>query len=187
MKKKAHKIKFPPQIQANINAEEATQVKFWGELLTKAKKRKFLLHANEKPSEKYFVQAVVSKKPEMKFKYFARVWIARGSPLQISRGTISFSIVGNGDRERKLFERLFLRNRDIRKSFGRGLEWIISDRSRKTLFTIEYVIRRHDSLVMREREWPKLQDKMIDAMRRLVITLSPYLGTKLRNKLGELH
>jgi hypothetical protein len=161
-----------------IKTISTTQRQFWSELLTKATERGFQLHANEKPTDKYFVSVLFPKKPQMEFRYFAQIWTSRGSPLQISYATVSFSMVGTTDRDRDVFDYLFLQSRAIEKSCG-GLEWRMFRESNKTIFCIEYDLRRKDSFVMREKEWPKLQDHMIDAMWKLMRTITPYISQAL--------
>ena len=160
------------------DATSVAQRQFWSELLAKAQERGFQLHFNQKPTDKYFISVLFPRKPQMEFRYFARIWTSRGSPLQISYATVSFSMVGTTDRDRDVFDYLFLQSRAIEKSCG-GLEWRMFKESNKTIFCIEYDLRRRDSFVMREKEWPKLQDHMIDAMWKLMRTITPYISQAL--------
>ena len=136
------------------------------------------MHFNQKPTDKYFISVLFPKKPQMEFRYFARIWTSRGSPLQISYATVSFSMVGTSDRDRDVFDYLFLQSRAIEKSC-KGLEWRMFRESNKTIFCLEYDIRRKDSFVMGKREWPKLQDHMIDVMWKLMRTITPYISRAL--------
>ena len=160
------------------DATSVAQRQFWSELLAKAQERGFQLHLNQRPTDKYFISVLFPRKPQMEFRYFAHIWTSRGSPLQISYATVSFSMVGTTDRDREVFDYLFLQSRAIEKSCG-GLEWRMFKESNKTIFCIEYDLRRRDSFVMREKEWPKLQDRMIDAMWKLMRTITPYISQAL--------
>jgi hypothetical protein len=160
------------------NAASFAQRQFWSELLAKAQERGFQLHFNQKPTDKYFISVLFPKKPQMEFRYFARIWTSRGSPLQISYATVSFSMVGTTDRDRDVFDYLFLQSRAIEKSC-KGLEWRMFRESNKTIFCMEYDLRRRDSFVMGKREWPKLQDHMIDVMWKLMRTITPYISRAL--------
>jgi hypothetical protein len=160
------------------DATSVAQRQFWSELLAKAQERGFQLHLNQRPTDKYFISVLFPRKPQMEFRYFAHIWTSRGSPLQISYATVSFSMVGTTDRDREVFDYLFLQSRAIEKSCG-GLEWRMFRESNKTIFCIEYDLRRRDSFVMREKEWPKLQDRMIDAMWKLMRTITPYISQAL--------
>lgn len=127
-------------------------LKFWGELLEKAKE-KTKLHAKISPGKEYWISAGAGKSG-LGFSYVVRMDDAQVE-LYIDRGEAEWN---------KMVFNTFLQHRvEIEELFGGPLDWQLLPDKRAS--RIRFVISEYG--LNEEDHWDELQDKLIDAMIRL--------------------
>lgn len=139
------------------------RLKFWEGLLAKAKEQGLLLHASRSPTKESWISAG-SGRCGLTFNYV--VWMDDKAAAELYIDT------GDRDDNKRIFDGLAAKREAIDQAFGGKLEWERLDEKRacRIRHTIE-----EGGLTSGEDAWPKIQNSMIEAMRRLANALKPYL------------
>lgn len=135
--------------------------KWWTQLLDKAKKRT-KLHATISPGKNNWVGAGAGKSG-LAYNYYV---------LQHGTGIELYIDTDDKDENKRIFNRLYKEKSNIETMFGDDLSWQRQDNKRASLIAKYYDdggYRDH------EDEWPKLQDRLINAMISFHRAISPHL------------
>ena len=108
-------------------------------------------------------------------------WISAGSGksgihyifyIRKHSASVDFVLEGEKERNKQAFDTLYKSKNEIENTFGKPLEWNRCDNLKKS--NIAFVIAGG---YRSEREtWKKTHELMIDAMRRMEKTFSPYVS-----------
>lgn len=152
------------QQKKELAERHVLRLKFWEGLLSKAKERGLLMHASRSPTKDSWISAG-SGRSGLTFNYV--VWMDDKTAAELYIDT------GDRDDNKRIFDTLAAKRDAIDQAFGGKLEWERLDEKRacRIRHTIE-----EGGLTIGENQWPKIQDAMIDAMRRLANALKPYLS-----------
>lgn len=139
------------------------RLKFWEGLLEQAKQKGVLTHTQRSPSKESWIGGA-SGRAGLGFNYV--IWMDDDASVELYIDT------GDLEENKKIFDSLFSRKPDIEKTFGGPLEWERLDERRAC--RIRHTLH-NGGLSVGEAEWGKVQEPMIDAMRRLVEALKPFV------------
>lgn len=137
---------------------------FWGELLQKSNK-KIPLFNNISPAIYSWVGTGAGK-AGINYQYVITNKYA-GCELYLDKGKGYEKPNINKNR----FDKLYKRKRIIEKKFGGKLSWERLDNARASRISIRFI----GSGLYDKENWPKLQDKMVDAMTRMEKSLKGYI------------
>jgi predicted RNA-binding protein with PUA-like domain len=142
------------------------RLRFWTELLEKARKRTSL-HASRSPSRGNYVSTGAG-----------RSGLSLGYGIREHDGEVELYIDRGQDAGKEneaIFDELVSQRKEVEEAFGEGLEWerLEGKRACRIRKRIPAGGWRDDDL------WPKVQDAMVDAMVRLEKALRPHID-KLR-------
>ena len=144
-----------------LSERHVLREKWWIRLLDEAKKRT-KLHANISPGRSNWV-GVTAGKRGLVYNYIV---------LQHQTGIELYMDTGDRDENKRIFDTLYDRKVDIETTFGDDLSWQRLDTKRACRIAKYYEGGGYrDS----EDKWPKLQDRVIDAMISFHRAISPYL------------
>jgi len=138
------------------------RLKFWGQLLERAKQKGVLLHSQRSPGKESWISAGAGMQAGVSFTYVA--WMTDETAVELYIDT------GDKDENKRIFNALFAKKQEIEKSFGSPLSWERLDDKRGS--RVRYVIK--EGGLTDESKWPTMQDAMIGAMDRLSKALKPY-------------
>ena len=148
------------QKDGDLAERQVLRLKFWGELLEKAK-AKSKLHAKVSPGVENWVSAGAGKSG-LGFSYVVRMDDAQVE-LYIDRGEAEWN---------KMVFNTFLQHKsEIEQIFGEPLDWQLLPDKRAS--RIRYLISGYG--LIDQDHWDELQDKLIDAMIRLERAFSIYI------------
>ncbi len=139
------------------------RLKFWEQLLNRAKQRGVTLHANRSPSKNNWISTGAGK-GGLGFTYV--IWLEDKTAVELYIDT------GDRDENKHIFDSLRSKNEKIEADFGGSLLWErLDDRraSRVRAFISKGGLKDDES------NWPSIQDAMIDAMDRLSKALRPHI------------
>jgi hypothetical protein len=158
-----HNKKSPQgQKDGDLAERHVLRLKFWGELLEKAK-TKTKLHAKVSPGIENWVSAGAGKSG-LGFNYVVRMDDAQVE-LYIDRGEAEWN---------KMVFNTFLQHKvEIEELFGGPLDWQLLPDKRAS--RIRFVISSFG--LIDQDHWDELQDKLIDMMIRLEKAFKPYILT----------
>lgn len=156
----------------DIKDRHIARERFWKELL-KRSKGKTKLFANKKPDIRSWI-STSSGVSGILLSYV--VWKDSGGAVElyIDRGK------GAEDENLRIYNSLVSNRKEIESKFGAELEW--GDLPGRRACRIRYKMRGGGWMI--ESSWPKLIDRMIDAMIRMDEVFRPYLQ-KLKTGLSE--
>ncbi len=132
------------------------RLKFWEELLRRAKEKALNLHAARSPTKDSWISAGAGLKSGLAFSYV--VWLAKRTAVEFWIGT------DDKAENKRIFDLLHERCQSIEKEFGAQLIWERLDEGLGS--RIRWVIEK-GGIADSEQKWPEIQDAMIDAMKRL--------------------
>ncbi len=138
------------------------RLKFWEQLLERAKQKGVLLHAQRSPAKQSWISAGAGVQAGISFTYVA--WMFGKTAVELYIDT------GDKHENKRIFDALFAKKREIEKSFGSSLSWERLDKKRAS--RVRYVIK--EGGLTDQSKWPKMQNAMIGAMDRLSKALKPY-------------
>jgi hypothetical protein len=139
------------------------RLKFWEGLLKRAKELDVQTHATRSPSKESWIQGA-SGRSGMNFNYVISMDDDARVELYID--------TGNVDENKAIFDSLLRRKSEIEMAFGGPLEWERLDERRASRICCTL---HNGGLSVGEASWPGVQEPMIDAMRRLVGALKPFV------------
>jgi hypothetical protein len=139
------------------------RLKFWEQLLERAREKGFTLHANRTPSKENWISAGAGK-AGLNFNYV--IWLKDRTSVEL------YIDRGEKEKNKRIFDTLYSKKLDIEKEFGGPLQWERLDG--KSASRIRAVIDK-GGLKDGEEKWESAQNAMIEAMHRLSRTLKPYI------------
>ena len=140
------------------------RLKFWEQLLERAKQRGVLLHAQRSPTKNMYVSAGAGVQAGVSFTYV--VWMTDETAVELYIDT------GDKNENKRIFDALFQNKQEIEKSFGSPLSWERLDDKRAC--RIRYIVK--EGGLTDEPKWQTIEDSMIDAMDRFTKAIKPYLA-----------
>jgi hypothetical protein len=163
-------IVAPTQEAKNLGREKGhlaerhvLRLKFWDQLLARAKAKGFSLHASISPSAYSWIGAGAGKSG-LSFNYVA--WLEQKTAAELYIDT------GDRDENKRIFDALYAKKENIEASFGGPLMWDRLDDRRASRIRM---ILNEGGLKDDESKWASIQDSTIDAMDRLSKALKPHL------------
>lgn len=130
-------------------------MKFWEQLLSRAKEKGITLHAGRAPTKQMWISAGTGK-AGLSFNYV--IWLEEKTAVELYVDT------GDKEQNKRIYDLFYSMKENIDSDFGTPLSWERLDdrRASRIRFFIEKGGLRDD-----ETNWPFIQDAMIDAMDRL--------------------
>jgi hypothetical protein len=138
-------------------------LEFWRQLLERAKEKKVLTHDNVNPRKSEWLSVRVGDE---------RVWLTYAA-LRKDKTRVEL-VIDTRDKSfnKKLFDYLHNKRKEIEVAFGEELKWMrLDDRIRSR---VRYTIRK-GGVKGNERNWPVIQDAMVEAMGRLARAVTPHV------------
>jgi len=139
------------------------RLRFWEQLLARAKEKGVTLHAGRSPSKNNWISAGAGK-AGLSFTYV--IWLEDKTAAELYIQT------EDRDENKRIFDSLHARKEKIEGDFGNPLLWERLDIRRAS--RIRAFITK-GGLKDDESNWPSIQDSMIDAMDRLSKALKPHI------------
>jgi len=139
------------------------RLKFWGQLLARAKAKGVTLHANISPSKSNWISTGAGKSG-LAFGYV--IWLEEKTAVELYIDT------GDGEQNKHIFDSLYSKKEEIEAKFGGPLLWERLDNRRAS--RISFSIRK-GGLKDDESNWAAIQDEMIEAMDRFSKALKPHI------------
>ena len=137
-------------------------LKFWGQLLERARQRGVPYHAQRSPGRDSWLSAGAGVRSGVSYNY--NVWTdSTAAELWIQSEDTT--------ENKRIFDHLYTQRAAIENAFGGALTWDRLDDKRASRVRAEVTV---GGLYDAEVHWPKIQDAMIDAMDRLVKALKPH-------------
>lgn len=141
------------------------RLKFWEELLTRAKDKGVVPHASRSPWKDNSISAGAAGREGLKFNY--AVWPEEKSAVELYIDT------GDKDHNKRLFDLLHAKKEKIEADFGGPLLWERFDDRRAS--RIRYVVEK-GILEDNGSKWSSTHhEALIDAMDRLEKAIKPYI------------
>lgn len=138
------------------------RLKFWEQLLQRAKEKGVLLHAQRSPSKDSWISAGAGVRADVSFMYV--VWMAEQTAVELYIDT------GDKEENKRFFDSLHAKKAEIEQRFGAPLSWERLDERRCS--RIRSVISNGG--LLDEEKWPMMQDTMIAAMDKLAKAIKPH-------------
>lgn len=139
------------------------RLKFWEQLLARAKEKGVLTHAQRSPSKDSWMSAGAGVRSGVSFTY--TVWASEETAVDLWIDT------PDKEENKRLFDELIQHKSEVEASFGTALSWDRLD-DRK-LSRVRHVIRLGG--LEEEPKWREIQDAMVTAMDRLAKAVKPFL------------
>ena len=139
------------------------RLKFWEQLLTRAKEKGVFTHAQRSPSKDAWISAGAGVRAGISFTYV--IWMTDATAVELHIDT------GNKDENKNIFDGLKAYQAQIEKFFGGPLSWERLDE--KQSCRVRSVVK--EGGITEEGKWQTIQDAMISAMDRLTKALKPFL------------
>lgn len=140
------------------------RLKFWEQLLERAKQKGVMLHAQRSPTANAYIAAGAGVQSGISFTYV--VWMTEKTAVELYIDT------QEQPENKRIFDTLLHKKQEIERTFGSPLSWERLDDKRSS--RIRYVIK--EGGLTDESKWLQMEAAMIDAMDRLAKALKPYLG-----------
>lgn len=151
------------QQKKDLAERHVLRLKFWEQLLSRAKQKGLMVHAARSPTKDGWISAG-SGRAGITYTYV--IWKDGHAAAEL------YIDIGDKDENKEIFDGLLTKKKEIEKSFGGALLWERLDERRAS--RIRYMINL-GGLSVGEAKWPAIQDAMIDAMSRLHGALKPYI------------
>lgn len=140
------------------------RLKFWEQLLARAKEKGVLHHAQRSPSKDSWISAGAGVRSGISLVY--NIWITDEAGVEL------YIDVGDKDENKRIFDALHIHQSDIERTFGSPLSWERLDEKRAS----RVLSMLKEGGLNDEGKWQTIQDAMINAMDRLAKALKPYLA-----------
>ncbi len=141
------------------------RLRFWEQLLPRAKEKGVVLHAQRAPTKESWISAGAGVRAGISFVYI--VWMKEETAVELYIDT------GDKDENKRIFDGLLGHKAEIEKAFGAPLAWERLDEKRGS--RVRSVLKE-GGLTDDEAKWPTIQDAMIGAMDKSAKALKPYLA-----------
>ncbi|MBI2313504.1 MAG: DUF4268 domain-containing protein [Betaproteobacteria bacterium] len=138
------------------------RLRFWEQLLARAKEKGVLLHAQRAPSKDSWISAGAGIRSGLSFNYL--IWMSEEAAVEFWIDT------GDKEENKRIFDALHARKAEVEQSFGAPLSWERLDDKRGC--RVRFVLR-HGGLSDGEEKWPEIQNVMVEAMDRLAKSIKP--------------
>lgn len=142
------------------------RLKFWEQLLSLARQKGVLIHAQRTPTKDNWISAGAGYRSGVSFTYL--IFMTDGGAVELYIDT------GDKDENKTIFDTLYGQKAEIEKAFGNSLSWERLDEKRAS--RIRYAVKGGG--LVDEANWPAIQDAMVNAMDRLAKALRPHLGRR---------
>jgi hypothetical protein len=146
-----------------LDEREILVLKFWEQLLGRAKDKGVMLHAQRSPSKVFWISAGAGVRAGVSFNY---VVYPHESAAELYIST------KDKEENKRLFDDLRNRQAEIEQAFGGKLSWERLDEKKPCRVRCEL----KEGGLKDEGKWPVIQDAMIDAMDRLAKAVKPYIA-----------
>lgn len=153
------------QEKKDLATRHALQIKFWDQLLRRAKQRGVLWHAQLSPGKQMWIAAGAGVKAGVRLSYL--IWKETESGVELYIDT------GDEVDNKQIFDALISKRNEVESAFGAPLTWDRLDEKRAS--RVRFVMQG-GGLRDGEEGWPRIQDAMIDAMDRLAKAVKPVLS-----------
>jgi len=140
------------------------RLRFWEQLLEKAKQKGVLLHAQRSPGKDSYISAGAGVQSGLSFNYV--VWMTEETAVELYIDT------QDKEENKEIFDSLVTKKAEIEKAFGMPLEWDRLDDKRAC--RIRYTLKLGG--LTDESKWQAIQDAMISAMDKLAKAIKPILA-----------
>lgn len=140
------------------------RLKFWEQLLARAKEKGVMLHAQRSPSKDSWISAGAGIRSGVSFNYV--IWMTEETAVELYIDT------GERDENKRIFDTLHTCRTEIEKAFAAPLSWERLDEKRGC--RIRHVVK--EGGLTDVGNWSGIQDAMIAAMDRLSKALKPHLA-----------
>ncbi len=150
------------QQKKELAERHVMRLKFWEQLLQRAKEKGVMLHAQRSPSKESWVSAGAGVKAGVSFTYV--IWMTEGSAVELYIDT------GDKEENKRIFDALAARKAEIERAFGDALSWERLDEKRAS--RLRFVLS--EGGLADEGKWLTIQDGMIAAMERLAKAVKPH-------------
>lgn len=140
------------------------RLRFWEQLLARAKAKGVLTHAQRSPSKDNWISAGAGVRSGISFTYV--VWMSDESSVELYIDT------GDKDENKSIFDALYRHKNEIEQAFGSSLSWERLDEKRGS--RVRFVVK--EGGLNDENKWQVMQDSMIGAMDKLAKALKPFLS-----------
>ncbi|MGH9776902.1 MAG: DUF4268 domain-containing protein [Candidatus Acidiferrales bacterium] len=140
------------------------RLKFWDQLLNRAKEKGVAVHANRAPSKNNWLGAGAGRAG---FSFVYVIW-------ENEAAAELFIDTGDKANNERIFKRLESKKQQVEKVFGAPLLWEPLETRKACRIRAMVPI---GGLKGDEQKWPAIQDGMIDAMGRLWKALKPYVDS----------
>lgn len=141
------------------------RLKFWEQLLSRAKEKGVQLHAQRAPSKDSWISAGAGVRSGVSFVYV--IWMTEEAAVELYIDT------GDKEENKRIFDALQKRKGEIEAAFGCPLSWERLDEKRAC--RVRFVLKV-GGLGDGEAKWPSIQDAMIAAMDKLSKAIKPHLA-----------
>jgi len=144
------------QEKKELAQRHVQRLKFWSQLLDRAKTKGVMWHAQRSPGKEMWLAAGAGVRAGVSLNYL--IWIDKESGVEL------YIDSGEHDENKQIFDSLLAQKEKVEQAFGSALDWQRLDGKRAS--RIRYVMSG-GGLMDGEQDWPRIQDAMIDAMDRL--------------------
>jgi len=151
----------PESQKQDLAQRHILRLKFWAQLLARAKEKGVMVHSARSPSKDHWL-SVGAGRSGLSFNYV--VW-------QRQQETAVELYIDTGDKSetKHIFDQLHVHKKEIEADFGHELMWERLEDERGA--RIRYIMR--EGGLADESNWIPMQDAMIDAMKRLSEAIKP--------------
>lgn len=139
------------------------RMKFWEQLLERARERGVHHHSNVSPSKESWLSTGAGRTGLV---WVYLIWMDGRAGVELYIDT------GDGDRNSEILEHLRSHSEKVEEEFGDSLDWQALEGRRAC--RVRYAIEE-GGLDSPENEWAGIQDQMIETMDRLVSSLGPHI------------
>jgi Domain of unknown function (DUF4268) len=140
------------------------RLRFWEQLLERAKQKGVLLHAQRSPGKDAYISAGAGAQSGLSFNYV--IWMTEETAVELYIDT------QDKEENKAIFDSLFAKKQEIENSFGMPLQWERLDDKRAC--RIRYTLKVGG--LTDEAKWQTIQDAMITAMDKFAKAVKPHLG-----------
>jgi uncharacterized protein DUF4268 len=151
-------------VRKDLAERHFLRLKFWGQLLPRAKESGVLTHAQRAPTKDGWISAGAGVRSGINFVYV--IWMKDEAAVEL------YIDVGDKEENKRIFDALYDRKISIEEAFGAPLSWERLDERQAS--RVCFVLK--EGGLEDETKWPAIQGAMIAAMDRLAKAIKPHLS-----------